>query len=85
MHRSGSEVDKVIKPRTLNGRKNCELISKFKKAMSCFQIEVFLPVVFPCVSSVLYVFLSVSSVFLLLFFISTFDYHWNNKAVEDTY
>ena len=64
---------------------NVMVIRKFKKAISCFQIEGFFLVIFLCVSSVLSVFLLVSSVFLLLFFIRTFDYHWNKKAAEDTY
>ena len=64
---------------------NTMFIRKFKKAISCFQIEVFFLVIFLCVSFVLSVSLSVSFVFLLLFFIPTFDCHWNNKATEGTY
>ena len=58
---------------------------KFQESNILFSNWSFFLVIFLCVSSVLSAFLSVSSVFLLLFFIRTFGYHWNNKVAEDTY
>ena len=46
-------------------------LRKFKKPISCFQIAVFLLVLF-------LFFLCVSLVFII------FDYHWNNKVAHGT-
>ena len=55
-------VDKVIKTRTWKVARiaNAMFIRKFKKAISCFQIEVFFPVIFLCVSSIFYSHFSLS-------------------------
>ena len=60
------------------------IYKKFQKSNIMFSSWSFFLVIFLWVSSVLSVFLSVSSVFLLLFFFRTFGYHWN-KVAEDTY
>ena len=75
--RQGLRVDKVIKTRIQRVTRivNAMFIRKIREAISSFQIEDFLLVIYLCVSSVLSVFLSVSFVFLLLFFIRTFDSH----------
>ena len=74
VRRSGSVGWPGNHNKNLEDRKNCEcyVYRKFKKNMSCFQIEVFFVLFF--------------SVFLLcsLFIIHTFDYHYNNKGAEDT-
>ena len=83
----GLRVDKVIKTKIWKVTRivNAMFIRKCKKAISCFQIEVFFLVIFLCVFFTLSMFLSVSFVFLLLFFIRTFDRHWNKKAATGTY
>ena len=77
VRRQGLRVDKVIKTRIQRVTRivNAMFIRKIREAISSFQIEVFLLVIYLCVSSVLSVFLSVSFVFLLPFFICTFDCH----------
>ena len=77
VRRHGLRVDKVIKTgiQRVTRIMNAMFIRKIREAISSFQIEVFLLLIYLCVSSVLSVFLSVSFVFLLLFFIRTFVCH----------